>query len=356
MRKLIILFFLGSLLMGGRFVSAEQAYSTADTGAKPFRVSPDFKRKFALGFTPIPKQPINEKAWFGLFELLKQNSEFVLHHIHFDWKEFSKSPDVKSAKEWNSMVFVTEMSKRYGLNVFFVLDPLAPNREKLDPKIPKKWKKNFGDQNIRQTFKNVAFRIARDYKPRYIALGSEMNTYFRRYPEDVNRFITLCAETIALIKSISPETFVTVTFQYELMTGKVDGKTDWLLMNAIVNQMDLLSITTYPSIYFVNPEAILADYYSQLKQYTSKPVIVAESGWPTAGKSEFHGSSASQKEFVERFVILTRDLDLRLWIWWFFHDWAGGGYPEFFKSMGLFTSSGNPKPAFQSWQKIYRKW
>src|SRR3989338_7375726 len=317
MRKLIILFFLGSLLMGGRFVSAEQAYSTADTGAKPFRVSPDFKRKFALGFTPIPKQPINEKAWIGLFELLKQNSEFVLHHIHFDWKEFSKSPDVNSAK---------------------------------------KWKKNFGDQNIRQTFKNVAFRIARDYKPRYIALGSEMNTYFRRYPEDVNRFITLCAETIALIKSISPETFVTVTFKYELMTGKVDGKTDWLLMNAIVNQMDLLSITTYPSIYFVNPEAILADYYSQLKQYTSKPVIVAESGWPTAGKSEFHGSSASQKKFVERFVILTRDLDLPPWIWWFFHDWAGGGYPEFFKSMGLFTSSGNPKPAFQSWQKIYRKW
>ena len=78
--------------------------------------------------------------------------------------------------------------------------------------------------------------------------------------------------------------------------------------------------------------------------------MIAESGWPTAGGAG--ASIANQTAFLERLPELTKDLNLRLWIWWFPHDWAGTGYAEVFKTMGLRQANGTPKPAWDSWLEI----
>jgi len=87
--------------------------------------------------------------------------------------------------------------------------------------------------------------------------------------------------------------------------------------------------------------------------HTSKPIIIAESGWPTGGSSEFHGSSENQKDFVAKIPELAKEINLKLWIWWFLHDWQGEGYPDYFKTMGLKTSDGQEKPAWKTWQQIF---
>ncbi len=53
---------------------------------------------------------------------------------------------------------------------------------------------------------------------------------------------------------------------------------------------------------------------------------------------------------------MTKDLDLRLWIWWFPFDWEGPGYGEFFNSMGLISSDGeDEKLALNTWKEIQSK-
>ena len=116
------------------------------------------------------------------------------------------------------------------------------------------------------------------------------------------------------------------------------------------DKVDVIAITTYPSPWFNNPGDMPENYYTQLKQHTDKPIIVAESGWPSSGNPSYHGSLVNQNRFLERFIELTADIDLELWIYWFLHDWDD--IPDFFRTMGLRTSRGIPKPAWFTWRRI----
>ena len=52
---------------------------------------------------------------------------------------------------------------------------------------------------------------------------------------------------------------------------------------------------------------------------------------------------------------LTSALDLRLWIWWFLHDWDGPEYGAFFQTMGLRASDGGVKESWASWLDLVQR-
>jgi hypothetical protein len=313
-------------------------------------------RGFFMGFVPIPKQPITTDAWLETFELLKTNADFVLHHSAIDWEDFVDSSNIErsaaATPNLESTNFIALMSRQKNLKLLIVIDPLTSNREEIDTKLPADVGTNFGDEKVRKAFKNYVVRIAKDYKPEYLGLGSEINTYMNKHPEDANNLLSLIDETIPLIKQESPNTKITSTFQYESLIGKT-GNTQWSTFEKVEPKIDLVSITTYPSVYFSSAFEIPADYYNNIKEHTTKSIIIAESGWPTGGESKFHGSEKNQKEFVARFPELIKDVDVKLWIWWFFHDQPGEGYADFFRTMGLLTSDGKEKPSWNTWQEIH---
>ncbi len=324
------------------------------------------KRSFNLGFCPVPQQADHGQPttddWMKTFSLLAQNAEYVLHHVHLskeDWKNFATGESVNSYSAYPGLEFIVLMAVRHNLEVFVVIDPLTSNREEISPN---PFANGFHDPNIRNAFKNFSLRIARDCHRltngkilKYTALGSEVNTYFKSHPNDASNFITLYRETYRLLKSEFPQTRITSTLQYELLNGRFDGNPRWDIILQFGAQLDAVAITTYPSAFFENPDAIPNDYYLRLKQFTKKPIVVAESGWPTAGDPSWHGSKENQKRFLARFIELTSKMNLKLLIWWFLHDSTGEGYPAYFRSMGLRTSDGVAKPAWETWQKIFSR-
>jgi len=358
MKQLAILGFLLAILI---FSGCPQPPEPPPTGeALELPIS---ERSFELGFMAIPKQPITTDAWFNAFELLRDNGEFVLIHAHIDWLDFVDSSDTVfeiRPQNLESTNFLSEMAKMYGLKTFIVIDPLeGTNREEIDAKarmlspelsrLPL-----FSDEKLRKAFKNYSVRIARDYKPEYLGLGSEINTYIAKNPEDAENLISLIKETIPLVKQVSPNTKITVTFQFDQLNGtSFSGKTQWDILASLESKLDLVAISSYPSLWFASPEEIPDNYYSQIKEHTNKPIIMAESGWPTAGAAQYHGSYENQNKFLLRFIALTKDLDLKLWIWWFLHDQPGDGYLDFFRTMGMRTSDGQEKPAWKTWQSIH---
>ncbi|MBS3061013.1 MAG: hypothetical protein J4215_00345 [Candidatus Diapherotrites archaeon] len=318
-------------------------------------LSPPVTRSFEQGFVPIPPQPITEAGWMDTFRLLGRNADVVLHHSAIDWNKFSENANApRSADKTPNLEqtnFVALMAKQNQLNVLIVVDPLRSDRLEIDPNVaPIGFK--FQDSAVRAAFRNYTMRIVRDYKPKYLGIGSEINTYMRKHPEDALFLISAIKEIIAEVKYESPDTIVTTTFQFEELTGKVNGSSQWDLLEQIEPSVDVVAITTYPSPFFESPGKIPEDYYRQLGSHTQKPVIIAESGWPSAGEPGFHGSEQNQAEFIKRLPVLTQDLNLQVWIWWFLHDWSGEGYADFFKSMGLRTSDGNEKPAWQAFRDV----
>ena len=300
--------------------------------------------------------------WMDAFELIDRNAEFVLHHVHLskaDWAAFSERIDVGTYEAYAGLEFIVLMAEQRNLDVFIVIDPLTSNRQDM---AANPFATGFHDPKIREAFKNFSIRIARDYKRltngrtlRFLALGSEVNTYFKFHPDDASNFITLYGQTYRLLKSEFPQTKITSTLQYELLNGQFDGNPRWDIIQQFGSKLDAVAITTYPGAFFERPDAIPNDYYLRLKQFTKKPILVAESGWPTAGDPSWHGSKENQKRFLTRFIELTSKMNLKLWIWWFPHDSTGEGYPAYFRSMGLRTSDGVAKPAWETWQKIFSR-
>ena len=311
-------------------------------------------RSFEMGFLPIPSQPLTTEAWLKTWKILGKSADFVLEQGGMEekeWKLFSKNVNQKKTKSIESADFVYGMAKREGLKVIRVIDVMRPQSEDI-ANLPQSLGKNFGDEKVRRAFKNFAQRHAQ-YEPTYLGLFAEVNGYIKKHPADAGNVISLVKETYDLVKKVSPNTKITATFQYEGIVGLIDGTAQWEILKMFTDIVDVVAITTYPSAWFANPAEIPDDYYLQLTLHTNKPIIVAESGWPSAGEKRFHGSDENQQAFLKRFLTLTENINLELWIWWFLHDWKGEGYADFFKSMGLMTSDGKAKISWDIWQAIH---
>jgi hypothetical protein len=305
-----------------------------------------------MGCAPIPRQPVDQEAWIDAFTILGKDADYVLHHVHIDWELFVETPDVEvnDSTSLQGLEFVVGMAKSYNLGYLLVLDPLTSNREDLEPN---SLGSDFNASGVRQAFKNIALRIARDYTPVYFALFSEINTYIMHHSEDKNNVLSLFEETALLVKQYSPGTKILTTFQYESMSGLTQLPAHFNLINEFEENLDVVGITTYPSPFFIDPNQIPDDYYTKLKTFTGKPIIIAESGWPSGGNSSFHGSEQNQRNFLFRVFNITQDINLILWVWWFLHDWAQEGYEDFFKTMGLRTSTGTEKTSWLAWISIH---
>lgn len=325
----------------------------SNNGEEPSIVTqlPLSSRKFEMGTAAIPSQPLTTEGWTEAFDTLEAHSDFILHHVKIDWELFQNSVFEGSTPAFEHLNFISAMANQRGLKLFIVIDPLSSDRTAIDPALP--IGQDFHTERVRTALKNCALRVVRDYQPAYLGIFSEINTYLKSHANEISAVISLIEETRELVRTNSPSTIITTTFQFELLNGKVDGTPQWAVLQDIEPKLDVIGISTYPSPWFVSPAEIPDDYYEVLRTYSSKAIIVAESGWPSAGNSEFHGSEQNQDHFLVRFLQLTSNLDLQLWIWWFFHDWEGQGYPEYFKSMGLKKADGADKAAWKTWQKIH---
>lgn len=318
-----------------------------------------------MGCVAVPPQTlingeltITTSDWLEAFELMKNNADYVLHHTGIDWAMFVQGSDIQrdaaTTPHLESTNFIAGMAELKGLKTFIVLDPISQNREEIDPLAIGP---DFNDGNVRNAFKNYAVRIARDYKPVYMGLLPEANTYITKHPDDADNIISLYKETYDLVKQESPQTIVTATFQLEAMAGAAGNNPQWEIIDLFEPKLDVIAVTTYPSFFFDNPDALPNTYYSQIAQHTSKPIIFAESGWSSGGDVQFHGSYENQERFLRRIVELTSDIDLRLWIWWFLHDQRieipGNPIQDWFKTLGLRESDGTAKLSWITWQEIY---
>ena len=51
---------------------------------------------------------------------------------------------------------------------------------------------------------------------------------------------------------------------------------------------------------------------------------------------------------------MTKNLDLKLWIWWFVYDVKGSGmdFAPYFQELGILNRDGAPKPAAEAWKNV----
>ena len=347
------------LLLSG-FI-AVVVFGSASRGEGPAEF-PVTKRTFGLGLSFHPAHKKGEtpgdlqKALGEALTLAGRNAELFSHWVmkpwYEHWQEHYSLPSVEKRRAYFDLL-AKHHNLRPILNFnFWTLSP-EPGRGLVlklvvPPDLPATT--TLASPEFRRRWITEVTRIAREFQPAYFSLGNEMDSFYHYddgKAKDFENYVTLVAESYDAIKNVSPETKVMVVFRYVEMAAR---KGYDLIEKFNQEKIDIFGFTSYPR--FATPADIPAGYYQPIAQRTGDmPVAFTEIGWPTMpGDAE---GKQNQADFLLWFLRETKEMNLEMVVWTFLHDLATPDKKGPRSShCGLFDYYGQPKPAWNIWQRL----
>ncbi len=333
------------------------------------KTSPYNLGRTLYGFFPSPPEATTQSI-FDTYKAIGQHGDVVLLQQNIPWEAFTNSTDTESQ-------FIADIRNQYilayqnGLEVLFVVDPLNGLNRREFQGLPTGWKANFANPQVRSAFSNYTLRIVREFHPKYLGLGSEINTYNDTHPDDFSNYLSLYNEVYAQVKAVAPETIIFVTFQWEELNNLIPSvaqgepySVNWDQMEQFEPNLDLWAISSYPFVIFPSGAAIPADYYTPLLTRTLKPLAVAEGGYTSEPVGSFPGDPQSQMDYLNAIHSQIGGSRLTFWIYLLINDFNLESYAHLmnqngqgedvntlgmFASVGLTRSDRTPKPALAVW-------
>jgi hypothetical protein len=322
-------------------------------------------RAFMMGLSTLPRE-LNAKSYGEAFKLASGNGEIVLIQRTPPWQDFLPGADVGEDTAKTTASEKQAVADGH-LRLFFAIDPTdgSTGRDRLAGLPASLSGRNFSDPDIRAAFVSYARYVALNYKPAYLALGVEINLYYDKNKEELDDFKSLYAEAYDEVKKISPDTQVTVTFQYEDLQGILPTEdqhfADWPLLRAFDPRLDFMAISTYPSFAFATAAAIPENYYTQLRAFTDRPIAIAEMGYSSAAAGGVQGlNSGTEQEqdaFLKRALADAEVMKMPFVIWFAGWDPAYASNTPFgiFQHIGLLREDNTAKPAWNTWFAAARR-
>jgi|GEM_PF-654815 len=210
------------------------------------------------------------------------------------------------------------------------------------------------DETNRQDIINALVGYVEEHNPEYLGFGVEVNAFARSNPEGYADYLSYYADVYDAVKEANPYTKVFPVFQLEHMKGLdgglFGGENDpdantWTMLDDY--EFDLAVFTTYPCLIFKDPSDIPADYFSEIADYTEKPIAFTEMGWLRDGFTGWESSVEEQAEFIETFFDLTEDIEVEFVTWSFLYD-QNAQAP--FDQMGLMAVGEETSIAYEAWK------
>lgn len=334
----------------------------APEGSLPARETAGPARSYYLGFSSLPSV-LTDSAYQESFDLASRWGEVLLIQRPPSWADFLPGATLSETQRERTTTERNAVRVR-GLKLFMALDPFdAAARDRL-ASLPKSHEgRDFSDSALREAFVAEARYIALNYRPAFFSLGMEVNATYELNPEHYARFIEVYQDAYLAVKSVSPETRVFVTFQYEQFLGVVPWEKPhpprWELLEGYGQQIDVLGLTTYPSFAHSVARRVPSDYYRQIREHTQLPVAFAAVGFASAPSRDGVNSStpAEQRRFLQRLIIDADELKSPLLVWFISRDPTYLSAPPYdlLGSIGLRDTGDRPKEAWPIWEEAAKR-
>lgn len=351
------------------------AYGISQQQPNPVRQTASFDRGRTLyGFFPSSPE-VTIQSVLDTYGALSEHADAILLQKAIPWEDFVRGTEAKG--EAVTDIYNHHLiAQQNGLKVILVVDPLNPLDRREFQNLPADWEASFGNPQVRTAFTNYTLRILRDFRPRYLGLASEINTYADAHPDDFPNFLSLYESIYRQVKAEAPDTRVFVTFQWEVLNNLVGAANrgipytiNWHQVESFEPNLDLWAISSYPFIVFKSGAEIPNDYYTPLLSRTEKPVAVAEGGYPSEPVGPFSGAPQDQLDYLHSIHTQIGGLRLAFWIYLLINDFDLDSYVKhisqigmhgdiemlgWFSTMGLTALDRTPKPALQYWDSLAR--
>lgn len=234
-------------------------------------------------------------------------------------------------------------------------------RDKLDvPEgVRKKVKGNlsFSNPEVYKPYIETVTELAR-LKPPYLCLATEINLMAFSNINEYIYFGHVYKKLYPVIKKISPETKVFVSFQWDAMVildrkepNKI--KEHSKLIKLFRPELDLIAFTSYPADHYAGAADLPMDYYSKIYDHVKEDdeIMFMEIGWPAPGKEHY----AKQEKFIISLPMFMRDVKPKVLAWSLLHDVQTPQLSNDLATTGLITQKGEIKPAFHSYKELKDK-
>ena len=321
-------------------------------------------RAYKIGNVAIVEDPTDPQTIIEAFEMIEGLSQggpadvavvSVPTYVNWDGYILQDHDD-----------FITTV-RRYDVEVNLIVDPL-PHRYYLGGQEPPPPGSSFSNPDVRQKFQEYTLDAVTKTSPEYVSLGIEVNMYYHGFGiEDFVYLNSLINETADLVRTVSPQTKVITSFQYEhfLAFSQIYG---WEPLENYEWNVDFLGFSTFPmsALIWQDPSRLPPDYYTQIL-YHLPPNITPETLKLTFSEMSFpsrpepaagiDGSEKHQHNGVVRFIELAAELgNIEFVNYWYLHDDGTFGKMT---SFGLIESTSTPegtpgkkKPSYYIWEQL----
>lgn len=314
-------------------------------------------RPFLIGFSDIPGE-LSDEAYAEQFDFTANYGEAILIQRPPTWSDFLPGADVSQALR-DEVLAAREAARERNLALVVALDPFDPaSRDRL-VSLPAEYQgRTLADGDLRDAFVEEAVFLARNMRPEYLVLGTEVNTTFERNPDAYSAFIEAYREAYDAVKGASPQTLVFVTYQFEELMGVVPELPPhaprWDLLDDFGSRLDLLGITSYPTFAYPTARKVPPFYYLDLLEHTDRQIAFVGVGFSSGATRAGVNSSTQpeQRRFLQRLMEDAFRMQSPLVIWFSARDFAFASAPPYdlLANIGLFNARGEAKEAWPYWE------
>lgn len=332
-------------------------------------------REFLMGMNPHPRQFGNESLSEEeqqeyideAFELGKSSMELYPRWPSIKWYQLqTKMPSdhfqlYKEAFGWLPMVYVKTVE------YYLVEDPPGNYSWHIKPLLSSNQPEGlkFNDsQFIEDVSAELIEFCSMDPGPEVVFLGNEINQIFElegeqaflEYAEGMNQI----AQNVRQAEQVNEQLKLGVVLSHTQMLVNITNWEPWsedrLWMIECFSgeeDMDIIGLNSYPfKSNYSDPEDIPAEYYTQIEQYTNKPIWFTEIAWPSG--ADYNSSEEEQAAFLTHFVDITKNMNLEALCWISMHDFSEStSYEDHVLSWGLRDVNSNPKQAWAVWMDLF---
>jgi hypothetical protein len=331
--------------------------SNTSTPTLPAPTADDTPRTFEMGLSSLPSR-LTEASYEDAFERAGRAGDLVLIQRTPPWAEMISgdlSDETVAATQRE-----VDLAHDQGLDIFFAIDPteeiegssqLAGLPEFLRGAA-------FDNLQVQNAFIAYAEYVAQNYRPKYLALGVEVNSYQQQHPEDFERFVIVYHRAYDAVKALSPDTLVFPTFQFEELQGLLPvsdpRQPQWNLVSRFEPRLDMVAVSSFPNLVYEDPQLIPPSYYAQIPSYTDHPIALSALGYasePAPGGSASGATEEKQAQFLQRTLDTAAQLQFQTIVWFVGQDptfESDAGF-EAFRRTGLARENGTDKPAWAVW-------